>query len=228
MQPGAAFQRIGVGVEIAYCSCNIKEHNHHGGKYIQVITMRPLILRLEITGHPVRWVPWQEAVTLRARNMIAWDAGDTVFTFRGGINRLTGTRSEVSVSSIIAVAGTAHHPAFYRAVPPLSNRQLFSRDQHLCMYCGEVLAGYQLTRDHVIPLSRGGRDYWSNVVAACKSCNHRKGAHTPEEAGMRLLAVPYVPNRAEYLALSNRRILADQMDFLKKRFATRNRLRRIL
>jgi hypothetical protein len=62
------------------------------------------------------------------------------------------------------------------------------------------------------------------VVTACKSCNTRKGNRTPEEAGIALLAVPFVPNWAEFLALSNRRILADQMAFLKSQFNNVNRL----
>ena len=151
---------------------------------------RPLILRLDVTGQPVRWLPWEVAVVLESRAMIAWSAGDTAFTFMGGVN----------------------------LVPPLSNRELFQRDGRLCMYCGASLPENMLTRDHVRPLSQGGRDEWNNVVSACKPCNHAKGARTPEQAGMTLLAIPYVPNRAEYLVLSNRRILTDQMAFLSKRF----------
>jgi 5-methylcytosine-specific restriction endonuclease McrA len=71
-----------------------------------------------------------------------------------------------------------------------------------------------LTRDHVVPASRGGSSAWENCVTACRHCNQRKDDRTPEEAGMKLLAVPYTPNLAEYLILSNRRILADQMEFL--------------
>ena len=92
------------------------------------------------------------------------------------------------------------------------------------MYCGREFPEYGLTRDHVVPLSRGGRDVWSNVVSACRSCNTRKGGRIPEEAHMSLLAVPYVPNWAEFLALSNRRILADQMEFLKSQFNRKNRI----
>jgi 5-methylcytosine-specific restriction endonuclease McrA len=92
------------------------------------------------------------------------------------------------------------------------------------MYCGDEFHDSQLTRDHVIPLSRGGRDCWANVVAACKSCNARKGNRLPEEAGVSLLAIPYVPNWAEFLALSNRRILVDQMEFLKSQFKQKGRL----
>jgi hypothetical protein len=186
-----------------------------------------LILRLDITGQPLRWIPWQQAVILHAREMIAWSAGDTEFTFHGGTNRLTGMRSVVSVNSIIAVKGHTRHCREEDLTPPLSNRELFLRDAFICMYCGKQFSGQQLTRDHVRPLSRGGANCWSNVVAACKSCNHAKQARTPEEAGMPLLAIPFVPNRAEYLVLSNRRILADQIGFLKKRFREGSRLRQL-
>lgn len=183
----------------------------------------PLILRLDVTGQPVRWLPWQDAVVLQSRSMVAWSAGETMFTFHGGTCRLTGERSSISVSSIIAIKGRLRHGDHCALVPPLSNRELFQRDGQLCMYCGERHPQNMLTRDHVRPLSQGGRDAWNNVVTACKSCNHSKGARTPEQAGMTLLAIPYVPNRAEYLVLSNRRILADQMAFLSKRFSRRRR-----
>ena len=184
----------------------------------------PLILRLDVTGQPVRWLPWQVAVVLQSRAMIAWSAGETQFVFRGGINRISGERSSVSVSSIIAVKGRLRHGASGELVPPLSNRELFQRDGGLCMYCGLTHSDSTLTRDHVRPLSQGGRDEWNNVVSACKSCNHAKGPRTPEQAGMSLLAIPYVPNRAEYLVLSNRKILTDQMAFLRKRFRRGSRL----
>ena len=178
----------------------------------------PLILRLDISGTPIRWIPWQEAVSLYSRDLVGWTAGARTFTFHGGINRVSGERSAVTVNSIIAVKYSQRGHRLSHHVPPLSNHELFRRDGHLCMYCGRSFGPYALTRDHIKPLSRGGRDRWSNVVSACRSCNTRKGNRTPEEASMPLLAVPYVPNWAEFLALSNRRILADQMDFLRSQF----------
>jgi 5-methylcytosine-specific restriction endonuclease McrA len=150
--------------------------------------------------------------------MIAWSAGEHLFTFHGGRSRLSGLRSSVSVSSIVAIHGRLRSVGDRPLVPPLSNRELFRRDAHLCLYCGDGFPEQLLTRDHVQPLSQGGRDSWNNVVTACRPCNHAKGARSPEQASMPLLAVPYVPNRAEYLALCNRRILSDQMSFLRKRF----------
>ena len=175
----------------------------------------PLILRLDVTGKPVRWIPWQEAACLYAREMVAWTAGAHNFALHGGCSRLT--------NSIVAVRGEFQR-RHSRLVPPLNNAELFRRDQHLCLYCGKEHPAATLTRDHVIPLSRGGRDNWSNVVTACRRCNAHKGRRTTDEAGMPLLAIPYVPNIAEYLVLRNHRILADQMEFLKTQFHSRRRV----
>ena len=183
----------------------------------------PLILRLDITGAPVRWMPWQDAVCLYSRGLVAWTTGAHTFEIHGGIARNTGERSRIIVHSIIAIKRSGRGSHIPRAVPPLNNHELFRRDGYMCMYCGEGSPESQLTRDHVIPLSRGGRDKWQNVVAACRGCNTRKGGRTPESAHMPLLAVPYAPNWAEFLALSNRRILADQMGFLRTQFKRRNR-----
>jgi len=65
-------------------------------------------------------------------------------------------------------------------------------------------------------MSRDGRNVWSNVVTACRHCNQRKGARTPEEATMPLFTLPYTPNYAEWLILKNRKILFDQNEFLRK------------
>ena len=78
--------------------------------------------------------------------------------------------------------------------------------------------------EHIIPLSRGGRQSWMNLVTACRSCNTRKGSRTPQQAGMPLLYVPYVPNRHEHFILRNRRILADQMEFLMAHLPKSSRL----
>jgi 5-methylcytosine-specific restriction endonuclease McrA len=140
-----------------------------------------------------------------------------MFPLHGGLSRRTGERSIIEINSIIAVKGEYKRKQLYTA-PPLTNRELFRRDKHTCLYCGREHRDSNLTRDHVKPISRGGRDKWRNVVTACKRCNARKGSRLPEEAHMPLLAIPYVPNLAEYLVLRNRRILGDQMEFLKMQF----------
>jgi len=184
----------------------------------------PKILRLDIGGQPLSWLSWQQAVVYYCLGKIAWTAGDNVFDIQGGTNRITGMTSSMQVNSIIATKGRNRRKHARSKIPPLCNESLFLRDQQLCIYCGSEFPTGLLTRDHVMPLSRGGKDCWSNVVAACTACNTRKGGRTPEQAGMPLLAIPFVPNHAEYLVLSNRRILADQMAFLKAQFHNHGRM----
>lgn len=172
----------------------------------------PAILKLDAGGLPVSWIHWQTAVTLYTRNRVRWEAGEGRFTIHGGICARTGERSRIQIGSIIAVADRSRR--YTHGTPLLTNRTLFQRDRNLCLYCGDVFPTSQLTRDHVYPASRGGQSVWENCVTACRSCNQRKDDRTPEEANMKLLAVPYTPNLAEYLILQNRRILADQMEFL--------------
>lgn len=174
--------------------------------------MIPSILKLDTGGLPVAWIHWKTAVTLYARQRVCWEAGEERFVIHGGVNAASGRRSRLQIGSIIAVADRSKR--YQRGVPMLTNRTLFQRDRNLCLYCGKQFSVSQLTRDHVMPVSRGGDCVWENCVTACRHCNQRKDDRTPEEAGMKLLAVPYTPNLAEYLILSNRRILADQMEFL--------------
>lgn len=158
------------------------------------------------------WCSWQDAVTYKAKDLVVWELGQVDWTKFGGTNFKSGNRSFTTFSSIIAVRGS-HVPK--RLTPTLSNDNLFGRDLNLCAYCGNRFDDKQLTNDHIMPTSRGGKTRWMNCVTACKRCNNRKGNYLLEDCGMKLLYVPYVPCREEALILSNRRILADQMDFLK-------------
>ena len=186
--------------------------------------MNERILRLNIAGAPVEWLNWEDAVTLQAKGMVAWTLGSPCMTVRGGLSRLTGEQSFLVLYSIVACEGRVFDVA--SRIPNLTNNSLFRRDQHLCLYCGNQMSEVTLTRDHVIPMSRGGKDSWNNVVSSCRRCNQRKGNRMLEESGMELLALPYTPNHAEYLALINsHRIRADQMEFLKPSFGRQSRLR---
>jgi 5-methylcytosine-specific restriction endonuclease McrA len=182
----------------------------------------PLILRLDTAGRPIKWIDWQEAANIYARDCVAWTAGDHSFQLHGGMSRLTGEQTLLDVNSIIAVKGESRLHR-QKLIPPLNNRELFRRDHHTCLYCGKTLSDIQLTRDHVRPLSKNGRDVWSNVVTACRRCNTHKGDQLLDQLNMKLLAVPYVPNVAEYLVLRNRNILGDQMAFLKVQFSEQGR-----
>ncbi len=83
---------------------------------------------------------------------------------------------------------------------PVTRRGILSRDNYACQYCGAMPLRKDLTVDHVLPRSRGGKTTWENVVTACKKCNGRKGSRTPEEANLTLLAYP---KRPRYLAIAS-------------------------
>lgn len=77
--------------------------------------------------------------------------------------------------------------------PHVSKRGVLIRDGKKCVYC----RGNATTIDHIHPRSKGGKNTWQNLAAACLKCNHKKGNRTLEESGMKLLWKPYVPTRAE-------------------------------
>ncbi len=186
--------------------------------------MNTKILKLNIAGRPISWITREEGAVLYCRDRVAWEAGLDFVRLRGGVARATGRRSVLFVSTIIATNGMYRDFDLLYDVPALTNKRLFRRDGGMCLYCGDYLYDYELTRDHVIPVSRGGADTWENVVTACRECNHYKADKLLDEIGMHLLAVPYAPNRAEGLILENRDILGDQMEFLKDHASTRNDL----
>jgi 5-methylcytosine-specific restriction endonuclease McrA len=81
-----------------------------------------------------------------------------------------------------------HHP---RPHVKLNRWEVFRRDNFTCQYCGKTTM--DLTIDHVIPRHLEGVHEWTNVVAACSSCNHRKGGRTLEDANMHLSHLPKEP-----------------------------------
>jgi hypothetical protein len=185
------------------------------------------VLRTDVAGMPLEWIGYQEAVRLITLDQVSYSLGRTLYRIHGGINAASGRQSVVAVNAIVASHGRHPHAHLFANsyTPPLSNKALFRRDQSLCLYCGDKFPSALLSRDHVKPLSQGGDDTWANVVAACKRCNNHKAGRTPEQAGMQLLAIPFVPTHAEYVYLQGRRILADQMEFLLAHFPRNSRLR---
>ena len=181
------------------------------------------LLSLDAHGRVLDWMSWQDATCLYVRGAVAWTLGDPCLKVHGGISRHSGERSVIELHPIVAARSHARTHAL-DPTPALTNAAPFARDGYLCLYCGHDFNRSHLTRDHVMPVSKGGRDIWENVVAACFHCNSRKGNRTPQQAGMPLLAVPYRPSWVEHLILSNRNILADQMAFLRSQLPRNARL----
>jgi 5-methylcytosine-specific restriction endonuclease McrA len=176
--------------------------------------MSPYILSLDVAGAPHRWITVRDAAHYYATDMVAWAIGTNEFLLRGGTQRSTGMRSLIRASSIIAIRGKDFIVRHFDRVPTLTKNMLLARDRYICAYCAQRFRFDELDLEHILPSSKGGADSWTNLVAACKACNRRKANRTPEAARMKLHYVPYIPNRYEAFILRNRKILADQMEFL--------------
>lgn len=187
---------------------------------VVVISLAQQVLRTDVSGMPLEWIDYRDAVRLYHTGQVAYSCGTPLYRLRGGINAASGERSSVEVNSIIATVGESYRGPRIRGkyTPPLNNQTLFKRDAHVCLYCGQRFLASALSRDHVEPISQGGQDRWTNVVTACRRCNNHKAGRTPEQAGMQLLAVPFTPTYAEYIYLKGRRVLADQMQYLLAHF----------
>lgn len=97
------------------------------------------------------------------------------------------TTRTLRVPSVIRLLAYRHIPQQSRA---LSRKNILLRDRNTCQFCGCPFPASELTLDHVVPRSRGGRSSWDNLVACCYQCNNRKGDRTPEEAGLELVRRP--------------------------------------
>jgi len=171
------------------------------------------VLALDISGVPRQWISADDAITYHAKNAVAWSLGDIVARYNGGIQE-DGRQSYLETPSIIAIRGHGFNPQKHAKVG-ISNRTLFGRDRNICAYCAGHFANFrELSRDHIVPRSRGGLNTWMNLVTSCRKCNAKKGDRLLKEVGMELIYLPYVPCHYENLILQSRTILADQMDYL--------------
>ncbi len=88
---------------------------------------------------------------------------------------------------------------FYDRLPrnevKFNRRNIFARDGNRCQYCGKRYPTSELSLDHIIPRSMGGKSAWQNIVCACTKCNVKKGGRTPQQAGMTLVQKPVRPKR---------------------------------
>ena len=131
---------------------------------------------------PIKIISWQRAMVL-----LTLDKVEVVEEYDAQVR---------AVSMIIQVPAVIRlRKAYRRHAKPVkfSRVNIYARDGHRCQYCGTRCTIDQLTYDHVIPRSRGGRTTWDNIVSCCVTCNARKANRTPAEARMALLSTPARP-----------------------------------
>jgi len=166
-------------------------------------------LALNASYEPLTIVPARRAVRL------VLDSKAEILEADGNRNFRSASRV-VPCPTVIRLVRYVHVPRRFRR--QVTNTFLFARDGYSCMYCGRhrsELKGRQfLTRDHVLPVSRGGGNTWDNVVTSCSPCNNRKGNRLPAEAGMKLLGEPGEPNYV-HLVWAVRSVTATQAKYVK-------------
>lgn len=129
---------------------------------------------------PLKEIRWTKAATMMLSGKVhAMDCEEPLMTVRSRTMTL-------EIPPAVALKTYVFRP--YREIAP-TRRRILDRDRHSCAYCGEKAA----TIDHIHPQSRGGKNTWENLVAACESCNSKKGNSLLSECGMKLLWEPYVP-----------------------------------
>jgi 5-methylcytosine-specific restriction endonuclease McrA len=132
----------------------------------------------------------------RAMGLVFHDKAEILETYHAPIVTRT---SSYPAPSVIRLIYMIRRP---RPRVKLTRREIFIRDDHTCQYCG-VRTG-DLTIDHIVPRSRGGGHSWDNLVSACRTCNHRKGGKTLQEARMRLRRDPFEPRAGIYYTIQRR------------------------
>ena len=136
-----------------------------------------------LSYYPLSLWPWQEVV-----KAVFLDRVDVVSTYDDAVIR--SPSFEMALPSVVCLK----HFVTQDRPPAFTRFNLFLRDAFSCQYCG---SGDDLTFDHIVPRSRGGRTTWENIVTACARCNLQKGGRTPREAEMYPRHKPQRPNMHE-------------------------------
>ena len=166
-------------------------------------------LALNASYEPLTMVPLRRALRLVIDGKAEIVEADRAEPIRSA--RLT-----LSKPAVIRLVRFVHVPRRFRR--QVTNTFLFARDDYRCQFCHrhqyELRPRECLTRDHLIPVSRGGQNDWNNVVTACSSCNTRKGNHLPDECGMHPMHPPTEPHFV-HLAWAVRRLTDIQQKYIK-------------
>ena len=144
-------------------------------------------LLLNATYEPLKVVHWKKAITLWCQGKV-----EVISVYDREVRAVSVSFKLPSVIRLLRYIRIKRRFDYV----PFSRANIYARDRHRCQYCGHPFPTSELTFDHVVPVARGGRKDWENIVTCCVSCNRRKGGRTPEEAGMRLVAPPRRPESA--------------------------------
>ncbi len=144
-----------------------------------------MTLLLNATYEPLRVLNWKRAVTL------LWQGKVEVLEVYD--QEIRGVSFTLKLPSVLRLLRVVKVKNWNRSVK-FSRANIFLRDRYSCQYCKKRFRTEELTFDHVLPIARGGKKTWENIVTACIRCNNKKSGRTPEEARMKLVKKPEKPN----------------------------------
>ena len=150
-------------------------------------------LLLNATYEPLKVVNWQKAVTL-------WCQGKVEIIAHHD-REVRAVSFSFKLPSVIRLLRYVRIKKRFDYVP-FSRANIYARDEFTCQYCAEAFPTQELTFDHVVPVSQGGRKDWENIVTCCVTCNRRKGGRTPAEARMKLIRAPRRPMSAPAIRIT--------------------------
>ncbi len=154
--------------------------------------MQAMTLLLNNTYEPLQVVGWQRAVTL------LWS--DKVEVLEEHEEEIHSISFSMKIPSVIRMLLPVRIKR--RAPVKFTRLNIFTRDGFKCQYCGNKFESEELTFDHVVPVSQGGKKTWENIATACVTCNSRKEGRTPEQARMKLLKKPKQPVWAQVVTVT--------------------------
>jgi 5-methylcytosine-specific restriction endonuclease McrA len=140
------------------------------------------VLLLNITYEPLRIINWKKAITMLCLGKV-----EVIEEYGHEIHSVSFTVKLPSVVRLLRMVKRPKTPVRF------SRQNIYARDRYKCQYCGDRFSTEDLTYDHVIPKSRGGRTEWKNIVTCCIDCNRKKGGRKPSEASMKLIRKPKRP-----------------------------------
>ena len=141
------------------------------------------VLLLNITYEPLRIINWKKAITLLCLGKV-----EVIEEYGRDIHSVSFT---IKLPSVVRLLNLVKKP---KSPVKFSRQNIYLRDKYRCQYCGLKHSTEELTYDHVLPKSRGGRTEWENIVTCCIGCNRKKGGRTPVEARMNLVRKPARPS----------------------------------
>jgi len=150
-------------------------------------------LLLNASYEPLKVVHWQKAITLWCQGKVEIIASHD--------REIRAVSFSVKLPSVIRLLRYVRIKKRFDYVP-FSRANIYARDAYTCQYCAGQFPTQELTFDHVVPVSQGGRKDWENIVTCCVSCNRRKGGRTPEEARMRLVKPARRPSSAPAIRIT--------------------------